>query len=198
MLGCCCYGEEHTTRTHARTHSTAQNAAAASLLLCVLRLCVRIQDRRRSRPPSLIGSSPNFHHLIGWLGHSAWLWLSNGNLAVWWPHYFYEVERVHVGCVSILPGLLCLRSSWNILFIFCGKLPTTRPSYLGQNSLYLEINKSDYEVTFRIENIAIERVDDLKFLGVQIDRKLSWKSHINLVKRKMSKTIAVLYRSKDT
>lgn len=34
-----------------------------------------------------------------------------------------------------------------------------------------------------------------KFLGVIIDDKLSWKSHINHVKTKMSKTIAILYKA---
>ena len=57
--------------------------------------------------------------------------------------------------------------------------------------------KIENEVTLMINNIKIERVYEYKFLGVLIDHKLSWKSHIDHVKRKMSKTIAILFRSKE-
>ena len=57
--------------------------------------------------------------------------------------------------------------------------------------------RSENEVTLRIDNITIERVYEVKFLGVLIDHKLSWKPHIHLVRRKMSKTIAILHRSKE-
>ncbi len=45
-------------------------------------------------------------------------------------------------------------------------------------------------------NEEIERVYENKFLGVIIDHKLCWKSHINHVKTKMSKSIAILNRIK--
>uniref|UniRef100_A0A669C5X4 Reverse transcriptase domain-containing protein n=1 Tax=Oreochromis niloticus TaxID=8128 RepID=A0A669C5X4_ORENI len=48
----------------------------------------------------------------------------------------------------------------------------------------------------RVNGIEIERVFENKFLGVLIDDKLSWKSHINHVTTKMSKTIAILYKTK--
>ena len=75
------------------------------------------------------------------------------------------------------------------------------------NKLSLNINKTklmifgnqkiDDEITLRINNVPIERVYEYKFLGVIIDHRLSWKSHINLVKRKMSKTTAIIYRSRE-
>ncbi len=46
-----------------------------------------------------------------------------------------------------------------------------------------------------INNEEIKRVYENKFLGVIIDHKLCWKSHIN-VKTKMSKSIAILNRTK--
>ncbi len=47
-----------------------------------------------------------------------------------------------------------------------------------------------------INNEEIERVYENKILGVIIDHKLCWKSHINHVKTKMSKSIAILNRIK--
>ncbi len=44
--------------------------------------------------------------------------------------------------------------------------------------------------------IEIERVYENKFLGVIIDDKLCWKPHINNVKTKMSKIIAIFYKAK--
>ena len=41
---------------------------------------------------------------------------------------------------------------------------------------------------------TLERVNATKFLGVLIDSKLTWKNHIQYVKSKLSKCMAVLYR----
>ncbi len=46
-------------------------------------------------------------------------------------------------------------------------------------------------------NVVIERVSKIKFLGIIIDNKLCWKPHINYIKTKISKSIAVLYKVKD-
>ena len=51
--------------------------------------------------------------------------------------------------------------------------------------------------TIRVNGIEIERVYENKFLGVILDDKLCWKPHINNVKTKMSKTIAIFYKAKD-
>ena len=47
-----------------------------------------------------------------------------------------------------------------------------------------------------INNVVIERVSEIKFLGIIIDN-LCWKPHINYIKPKISKSIAVLYKFKD-
>ena len=43
-------------------------------------------------------------------------------------------------------------------------------------------------------NIEIKRESSVKFLGVIIDEKLTWKNHIEVVE-KISKNIGVLYRA---
>ncbi len=47
-----------------------------------------------------------------------------------------------------------------------------------------------------IENIAIDRVSDFKFLGITINEHLSWKSHIDKLSNKISKTMGVLNKLK--
>ena len=49
-----------------------------------------------------------------------------------------------------------------------------------------------------MDNIANERENVTKFLGILIDQKLSWKQHINDVSTKTLKSIGVLYKSRGT
>ena len=49
-------------------------------------------------------------------------------------------------------------------------------------------------VCVKINDDDIERVEYTKFLGIMIDSKLTWKTHIVNVKRKLSKCLAILYR----
>ena len=48
-----------------------------------------------------------------------------------------------------------------------------------------------------MDNIVIERENVTKFLGVLIDENLSWKQHINNVSSKVSKSIGILYKSRQ-
>ena len=48
-----------------------------------------------------------------------------------------------------------------------------------------------------IENIHIKREYVTKFLGVFIDETLSWEQHIDIVSSKISKSIGILYKSRD-
>ena len=48
----------------------------------------------------------------------------------------------------------------------------------------------------RIDNTPIERKAEARFLGVIVDEKLSWSSHIKAVKTKMSRFIGVMYKIK--
>ena len=48
-----------------------------------------------------------------------------------------------------------------------------------------------------IKNIHIKREHITKFFGVFIDENLSWKQHIDTVSSKISKSVGILYKSRD-
>ena len=48
-----------------------------------------------------------------------------------------------------------------------------------------------------IEDIHIKREHVTKFLGVFIDENLSWKQHIEILSRKICKSIGILYKPRD-
>ena len=50
-------------------------------------------------------------------------------------------------------------------------------------------------VSIKINKVTINRVEATKFLGVLIDDKLTWKHHISLLKSKLSKCCAVMYKT---
>lgn len=56
--------------------------------------------------------------------------------------------------------------------------------------------KETPELLIRINGIEIEKVTEIKFLGITIDNKLSWKSHIGHIQRKISKNIAIINKAK--
>ena len=47
-----------------------------------------------------------------------------------------------------------------------------------------------------IENNVLEQVDNTKFLGVYIDQHLTWKTHVNFIAAKISKSIELLNKAK--
>ena len=51
-------------------------------------------------------------------------------------------------------------------------------------------------VKLTIDNVEIERVYENKFLGIIIDSKLNWKPHVKHIKSKLSKTMAILYKTR--
>ena len=60
--------------------------------------------------------------------------------------------------------------------------------YYQTTSLFQqEFRKDPY-----INNVAIDRTKQIKFLGYIIDEKLSWNSHINYISLKVSKNIAII------
>ena len=81
-------------------------------------------------------------------------------------------------------------------------------NWVDNNELLLNIKKTNYMIITNrrnlnydsfvpsINNIPIERKKVVKFLGVLVDDKLSWKHHIAAVKSKMSRYIGVLYKLK--
>ena len=49
----------------------------------------------------------------------------------------------------------------------------------------------------KIENEEIDRVKECKFLGVMLDEKLTWTSHILYIKSKVAKTIGVIRKARQ-
>ena len=47
-----------------------------------------------------------------------------------------------------------------------------------------------------LENNVLEQVDNTKFLGVYIDQHLEWKTHVNFIAAKISKSVGLLYKAK--
>ena len=50
--------------------------------------------------------------------------------------------------------------------------------------------------TITLDNIAVQKVEVTKFLGVLLDQHLSWKYHINHVAKKVSKTIGIISKAR--
>ena len=72
------------------------------------------------------------------------------------------------------------------------------------NKLSLNIKKTNF-IVFRpkvkklpdipfiqIDNVKVDMVETCKFLGIIINSSLDWSNHINLINRKVSKTIGIL------
>ena len=78
--------------------------------------------------------------------------------------------------------------------------------WLKCNKLSLNVAKSHYmlfstklsvpEFGIFINGQPIERVKETKFLGVLIDDKLTWKPHINILKKKISRSIGILCKAR--
>ena len=79
--------------------------------------------------------------------------------------------------------------------------------WLKVNKLSLNVNKSKYMLfnagnkrlypfEIKIDDISIERVYVFNFLGLIMDEHLNWKSHVENISNKCSKTIGVLNKLK--
>ena len=78
--------------------------------------------------------------------------------------------------------------------------------WFSVNILSLNINKTNYmlfgnyckktNIDIKVDNSILDRVYVTKFLGILIDDKLNWKEHIDMIKSKLSKTIANIHRAK--
>ncbi|XP_069970021.1 uncharacterized protein [Penaeus vannamei] len=64
---------------------------------------------------------------------------------------------------------------------------------------YLLSNQSNYKpnIDIKLDNVTLNRADEAKFLGITIDSRLLWKTHINDVKVKISKVAGILYKVRD-
>ncbi len=91
-------------------------------------------------------------------------------------------DKINKELININDWLKCNRLSLNIskckYIIF--HTPQTKI-----NPLYLKINDN-----------VIDRVKEFNFLGLTIDENLNWKSHINIISNKISKSMGVLNKLK--
>ena len=80
-------------------------------------------------------------------------------------------------------------------------------TWLRVNKLSLNVQKTHFvvfsrkknykcDVTLRVENQVIEEVPETKFLGVIIDNKLTWKSHIQNTVKKISKGVGIIIKAR--
>uniref|UniRef100_A0A8C6M4T9 Reverse transcriptase domain-containing protein n=1 Tax=Nothobranchius furzeri TaxID=105023 RepID=A0A8C6M4T9_NOTFU len=79
-------------------------------------------------------------------------------------------------------------------------------TWFDRNKLSLNLNKTkfmlfgnhkkDINIEICVDNVYLERVNTIKFLGVIIDHKACWKSHITYVRGKLARGIAVLGKVK--
>ena len=53
------------------------------------------------------------------------------------------------------------------------------------------------EINVQINGTKIERVESFNFLGIMLNENLTWKSHIEMVGKKISKVTGILYRLKN-
>ena len=79
-------------------------------------------------------------------------------------------------------------------------------NWLGANKLSLNVNKTQYiifkaknkkishNIEIQINNQIIEQVNSTKFLGLIMDKELTWKQHIKMVETKISKILGILVR----
>jgi len=77
-------------------------------------------------------------------------------------------------------------------------------SWLSANKISINVNKTKFIVfsyqekfnilPLKIGNSNIEETDSIKFLGLHIDKHLTFKNHINHISNKISKSIGIIYK----
>ena len=70
---------------------------------------------------------------------------------------------------------------------------TSKTNFMMFSNRNIDVNN----ITINLAGSKIEHVSSLKFLGITIDHKLTWKDHINVTCNKISKNIGILYRLKS-
>ena len=121
--------------------------------------------------------------------------------------YINDLPTVSEACLNILfADDTNMFITGNDVDNMCDKLNSDLSKvqeWLCCNKLSLNICKTHYmifsaknrvvkDIDIRIKDISIERVYTTKFLGVMIDSKLTWKSHIEYTCSKLSKCVGIL------
>ena len=78
--------------------------------------------------------------------------------------------------------------------------------WLKLNKLTLNVKKSKFMLFYmpdiqisnlHINNIKLECLDSFNFLGITIDKHLTWREHIHLIANKISRIVGVINRLKN-
>jgi hypothetical protein len=69
-----------------------------------------------------------------------------------------------------------------------------RLSLNHKKTKFIHFSKNPKKFTIHINAIQIEQVDCFRFLGILIDEKLSWSSHVNMLKGRIARAIGILKR----
>ena len=103
-------------------------------------------------------------------------------------------------------SLYCSGGNLEQLLVTVEKELKTLKKWFDINKLSLNVSKTKFiifgnrklsnQIKIKFADVEIEQVQDTKFLGITIDNKLNWKTHINNLRTKVSKTIAILYKMK--
>lgn len=92
----------------------------------------------------------------------------------------------------------------------CNRMSTEFTDWCQNNGLMLNINKTfymkfytkninpDYNVLIKLYGKSIQGVNNIKFLGLTIDQKLTWEIHINNVCSKLSNVCYIIRTLKET
>ena len=75
-------------------------------------------------------------------------------------------------------------------------LNTKKTEYTSFHKLSKKDNIPLLLPKLKINNILIKRSNQIKFLGIVIDENITWKDHIDIVEKQVSKSIGVLYKAK--
>ncbi len=104
-------------------------------------------------------------------------------------------------------NLLCCGNNLEQLLDIVEKELGRMKNWFDENKLTLNLSKTKFMIfgnrstksskKLMINDVEIKKVNEIKFLGVIIDNKLSWKPHIHYIKTKISKSTAILNKAKD-
>lgn len=81
-------------------------------------------------------------------------------------------------------------------------------TWIKCNKLTLNISKTNYMIShplltptpslsIKLDNLPVNSVNEMRFLGVILDNSLRWKSHIDYIKTKLCKISGILYRIRE-
>ena len=104
-----------------------------------------------------------------------------------------EVKSVHDITVKVIPDLvkLCdwLKSNKRSLNII-----KTEFMIIGSTQNVLKFGNL---IAIRIDNQLIKRVAHVKYLGIIVDDRLTWKEHVDYISKKISRNLGAIERSRQ-